>query len=792
MKIFKARATSFFSVVIMIIVASCMQQQEKTTPVSLLAERDSLYNILTDEEKRLPENSLAGLEVAEGLQVKLFASEPQLLNPTNMDIDARGRVWITEAYNYRPALNPENPQREKGDRIVILEDTDGDGTADNTKVFYEGTDINAPLGIAVLGDKVIVSCSPNVFIFTDSDGDDIPEKKEVLFSGIGGEQHDHAMHAFTFGPDGNLYFNYGNEGGQLKDRNGRIILDKAGKPVVADGNPYHQGMVFRSRMDGSEVEVLGHNFRNNYEVAVDSYGTLWQSDNDDDGNEGVRINYVMEYGNYGYRDEMTGAGWTAYRTNIEKKIPLRHWHLNDPGVVPNLLQTGAGSPTGILVYEGDLLPEPFRNQIIHADAGPNIIRAYPVSNDGAGYKAEVANVLEGVRDQWFRPADVTVAPDGSLFVADWYDPGVGGHQVGDMNRGRIYRIAPSGTSSYKVSAPDLTTAEKAVEVLKNPNIAVRYLAWNSLHKMGNEAESALSELWRSENPRFRARALWLLAKLERSGINYIQEALKDPNPDIRITGLCIIRQTDNDVIPFVKQLVNDKNLQVRREAAIALRHNTSPEAAVLWTDLALQHDGTDRWYLEALGIGADGQWDSFFAAWKAKAGDDINSPGGNDIIWRARTAEAMPLLAERITAQSSSDENLLRFFRAFDFHESPLKEEILLGLLDVQHSKKDLITLFTLSHLDKDIINRFPKAKAALDKTIASEDIKGSQHFVNLVQKYQLKDQNKELLAIALDYPESNLGVQASRLLLNSGGTPLIEKVFLQKEGKSSVALLTA
>ncbi len=126
------------------------------------------------------------MEVAEGLEATLFASEPQLLNPTNMDIDSRGRVWITEAYNYRPTLNPGNPQREKGDRIVILEDTDGDGKADTTKVFYQGTDINAPLGIAVLGDKVFVSCSPNVYVFTDSDGDDIPRKRKSCTRGSKG------------------------------------------------------------------------------------------------------------------------------------------------------------------------------------------------------------------------------------------------------------------------------------------------------------------------------------------------------------------------------------------------------------------------------------------------------------------------------------------------------------------------------------------------------------------------------------------------------------------------------
>jgi putative membrane-bound dehydrogenase-like protein len=369
-------------------------------------------------------------------------------------------VWVCEALNYRPQLNPENPQREQGDRILILEDTNNDGKADTAKVFYQGNDVNAALGVAVFGNKVIVSCSPNVFVFTDTNGDDKPDTKEVLFSHVGGEQHDHAIHSFTFGPDGKLYFNFGNAGEQLFGKDGKPLKDKAGNLVNSSGKPYRQGMVFRVNTDGSELEVLGHNFRNNYEAAIDSYGTIWQSDNDDDGNMGTRINYVMEFGNYGYTNEMTGAGWQARRTGMELDIPKRHWHQNDPGSIPNLLFTGAGSPAGMIMYEGNLLPERYRNQMIHCDAGPNIVRAYPVENDGAGYKASIVPVLEGVRDQWFRPIDVCTAPDGSIFIADWYDPGVGGHQMGDLNRGRIYRLAPT-SGSYAVPKLDLTTAEGA-------------------------------------------------------------------------------------------------------------------------------------------------------------------------------------------------------------------------------------------------------------------------------------------------------------------------------------------
>ena len=162
------------------------------------------------ENEHSPANSLSDLKVHDGLEVTLFASEPMFSNPTNMDIDAKGRVWVCEAYNYRNQYNPKNPVKAEGDRIMILEDTDGDGKADKHKVFYQGTDINAALGISVLGNRVIVSCSPNVFVFTDDDGDDVADRKEILFQGVQGVQHDHAVHAFTFGHDGKLYFTMGN------------------------------------------------------------------------------------------------------------------------------------------------------------------------------------------------------------------------------------------------------------------------------------------------------------------------------------------------------------------------------------------------------------------------------------------------------------------------------------------------------------------------------------------------------------------------------------------------------
>src|SRR5207245_9422617 len=262
--------------------------------------------------------------VADGLEVSLFASEPTVRNPTDMDIDERGRVWVAEGVNYRSTIKPWGILQPAGDRIVILEDTNGDGAADKETVFYQDPSINAALGVCVLGNKVIVSSSPNVFVLTDTDGDGKADKRELLFTGIGGKDHDHGVHAFVFGPDGKLYFNMGNEGkhlfypvkrnvplhGEIGNVSMKPVIDLEGNEVNDHGKPYRMGMVFRCNMDGSEVDTLAWNFRKNYEVAVDSFGTLWQSDNDDDGNRGVRINYVMEHGNFGYADEMTGAKWS--------------------------------------------------------------------------------------------------------------------------------------------------------------------------------------------------------------------------------------------------------------------------------------------------------------------------------------------------------------------------------------------------------------------------------------------------------------------------------------------------
>ncbi len=758
-------------------------QKKKKTPPTIANSNDPIHD---------PANAVKNLDVHPELQATLFASEPKITNPVNLDIDHRGRIWVCDVMNYRG----NNGKRPEGDRILILEDTDGDGVADKVSTFYQGRDIDSAMGICVLGNKVIVSATPNVFVFHFDDNDKIT-KREVLFTKTGQPQHDHSAHSFVFGPDGRLYWNFGNTGKAVHDKNGKPVVDLAGNVVNDSGKPYRQGMVFRCELDGSNFETLGWNFRNNYEVAVDSFGSLWQSDNDDDGNRGVRINFVMEFGNYGYVDEMTGAGWKVKRTNMEKTIPEQHWHLNDPGVVPNLLQTYQGSPTGICVYEGSLLPKVFRNQMIHCDAGPSIVRAYPVTPEGAGYKASIVNILDGnKKNNWFRPADVCTAPDGSIFVTDWYDPGVGGHRQQDINRGRIFRVAPPGVK-YNVPKVKFDTIEDNIEALKSPNLATRYLAWTNLHTAGAKAEAALVKLYESKVPHERARALWLLGRIAGKEKHYVFPATRDKDPNIRVVGIRLARQLMQQgslklrpselVSTLLSEISNEVPGSLGRECAIALRSQKwsagegggfPQEEAQMWAWCARQHLGNDRWYLEALGIGAAKNWDACLEKYLATGGKDFHktlrpelrdayAKQYRDIIWRSRATKTPTLLAEIVSSKDTPTDELPRMFRAFDFQkDSSTKTEALIKLAFGTYAdpaRGKLISTEAISRL-KNFDVKNPQYAAALNKLL--DQSMNTPMYVELVGKFNLVDRYGSLLAIAQNQPNDQIGIDAMTLLL--------------------------
>ncbi|MGL4553185.1 MAG: PVC-type heme-binding CxxCH protein, partial [Gemmataceae bacterium] len=544
-----------------------------------------------------PEKAAGSFAVSDGLEFKPWASEPLFTNPTCMDVDHKGRVWVVESVNYRNKLrNFKKLTRAEGDRIVILEDDKGEGRATKATTFYQSPEIMAPLGLAVAKDpagpgyKVFVCQSPDLLVFTDKDGDgkaDGPPTK--LLTGFRGIDHDHGLHSVLIGPDLKLYFTVGDAGvAGLKGADGK------GRAWTSNATDCRAGTVWRCELDGSKLELIAHNFRNNYEACVDSFGTVFLSDNDDDGNQQTRICHVIPGGDYGYHPR--GKGET-------------HWHEEQPGVMPKILRTYFGSPTGICLYEGGLLPEAYRGQLLHCDAGPRHVRAYRLRPKGASYEADREDVVQSA-DNWFRPSDVCVAPDGSVFVADWYDPGVGGHGMGDIKHGRVYRLAPKGDRS-KTPAVDLTTDEGVLAALRSPNLATRYLAMARLAGMkpGDAHGLLLPAVKQKEDAVLRARALWQMARAARAdGIpGVLSEPVTDPDPRFQVLALRMHRDFPASNLADLPSTVAavaraSKDPSVRRECLALLRDVNAEAAKPVLYELMKRYDGKDRHYLACLGI----------------------------------------------------------------------------------------------------------------------------------------------------------------------------------------------
>ena len=161
-------------------------------------------------------------------------------------------------------------------------------------------------------------------------------------------------------------------------------------------------------------------------------------------------------------------------------------------------------------------------------------------------------------------------------------------------------------------------------------------------------------------------------------------ASKDKDFNIRIVAIRLARQLESvECIDTVAKLFDDPEPSVRRECALALRHLKTEAAAKLWAELAVRHDGKDRWYLEALGISSDLNADACFSAWLQIVGDAWDTPSGRDIVWRSRAKEAAFYLIKILKNPKTPSESHPRYVRAIDFHSGPEREKALEELLDI-------------------------------------------------------------------------------------------------------------
>lgn len=599
------------------------------------------------QERQVPPGLLSVSDP--GLEVTVWATSPMLRNPTNMDFDKDGRLWVAEGVNYRG----HSRRQPEGDRIVILEDTNGDGQADQQSVFVQEPGLQAPLGLAVIGNRVVVSAAPDLIVYTDVNGDrrfdPAVDRREVLLTGFNGRQHDHSVHSVTVGPDGQWYWNAGNCGALFTDRSGKTFRigsaygDGGRDPLFNatqiagqasdDGHVWVGGFAARMNPDGSRVRVIGHNFRNSYEQAVTSFGDVFQNDNDDP--PACRTSYLLEYGNAGFCSADGKRSWGADR-RPGQSIPVAEWRQEDPGTMPPGDVYGGGSPTGIAYAEDSALGARYRGLLLSCEPGRNVVFGYLPKADGAGFTLERFDFLtsnkegdfagtdfKGGRNETrdlktlFRPSDVAVGPDGAIYVADWFDARVGGHADWDETlSGTIYRVAPKGFRP-KVPAVDLTSIKGAVAALRNPAVNVRAGAQEAILGFAGAKKSVtgpVAGLLKDENPYVRARAIWMLSRLGEEGMKRVQAQLKDSDAQIRVAAFrALRRQYENQgteragvdaLVKLAGRMAQDRSPAVRREVALAMHGLGWAEAKPILLEVAAGFDGKDRTYLEALGTGA--------------------------------------------------------------------------------------------------------------------------------------------------------------------------------------------
>lgn len=626
------------------------------------------------------------------LEVTVFATSPQVRNPTNLDFDKDGRVWVAEGVNYRSHYN----RQPEGDRIVILEDTDGDGVADKRSVFVQDPELRAPMGIAVIDNRVVVSMAPNIIVYTDvnRDGkfDPAVDKKEVILTGFNGRKHDHTVHSVTVGPDGQWYWNSGNTGAMFTDKSGKTFrIGSAYDPTYGggkadlgweptkiagmksdDGHVWIGGFTARMNPDGSGVHIIGHNYRNSYEQTVTSYGDVFQNDNDDP--PACRTSFLLEFGNAGFCSFDGKRSWGADR-RPGQSIPVAEWRQEDPGTMPSGDVYGGGSPTGITFVEDSALGDKYRGLLLSCEPGRNVVFGYYPKPAGAGYELNrfdfvtsnregdfAGTDFKGGRNEtrtlktMFRPSDVGLGADGAVYVADWFDARVGGHaDWDDSTSGTIYRITRKGTHP-KAPKLDLSTLDGAIAALKSPAVNVRGAAFYALQRFGPQAVPALNKLLLGSNSYVRARAIWALAAASPKGLETVRGRLRDRDPAFRVVAFRAVRRAFEEqrfsspekgtssregFLATALALASDPSPAVRREVALSLRDLPFSDTRAHFVALAKGFDGQDRTYLEAFGTGAAGKEAEVYEAVQAALTDRTGtvgvlfwSPAFANIAWR--------------------------------------------------------------------------------------------------------------------------------------------------------------
>lgn len=500
-----------------------------------------------------PTNALPPSEQAKmfhlppGFAIELIASEPDIGQPTNIGFDASGRLWISSTLEY-PYPAKDKPR----DAIRVMTDTNGDGVPDAIRVFADG--LNIPIGLAKVKEGLLAYSIPSIDLFRDTNGDGVADQRTVAYSEFG-YRDTHGMGS-SFRPwiDGWVYACHG-------FANDSTIKGSDGQSVQMNS-----GNTYRIKPDGSHIEQLTWGQVNPFGLAFDPMGNLYSADCHS------KPAYMLLRG--------------AYYPSFGKP----HDGL---GFAPELMEHLHGSTgiSGIVYYAADQFPDEYRDNLFIGNPVTGRVNRDQLERHGSTYRAIEMPDFIRCDDRWFRPVDLALAPDGSLYIADFYNCIIGHYEVRlehprrDREHGRIWRVSYKGTPEQPAASPrpmeDLTKLdpEPLVRKLADPNLTVRVLATNELVDRVGPSCLAVMNSMAVINPESQAHALWVAERLKALSRRDVLRFADDPSPIVRVHLIKALAErsewpSDGSIRQLVtERLLSDADAFVQRAAADALgRH----------------------------------------------------------------------------------------------------------------------------------------------------------------------------------------------------------------------------
>ena len=386
---------------------------------------------------------------------------------------------------------------------------------------------------------------------------------------------------------------------------------------------------------------------------------------------------------------------------------------------------GGGSPTGNVFYENGALGPSFEGTFLAADAGRNEIFSYKVARQGAGFALDrKVFMTSNVKQQYagsdfvmgstgvtnaimtlFRPSDIAVGPDGALYVSDWIDARVGGHQDLDQTlSGAIYRIAPKGFVP-RVPAFDAATIDGQITALRSPAPNVRAIGFEGLKARGASAVNAVAALLKDPSLYMRGRAIYLLYQLGPEGRQRAGAPESFTDPALRIAAFRAMRRAGLDILPVAARLARDADPGVRREVALSLRDQPAATALNILVDIARGFDGKDRSYLEALGTGATGKEPALYERLQSDLGvkDPIAWPATFTwLAWRLHVPAAVADLSARARSPKLSPDDRRFAVDTLAFVKDPAASKAMLDLSQPDSPAREQATVWLLNRMSND------------------------------------------------------------------------------------------